>query len=100
MPTLASIDVGSNALRLAIAEVDNQQHITMLESVREPVRLGQDVFTNGTISEETMDQAVAAFEKFRHAIDLRGASWSRAVATSAVREALNREIFIDRLAGT
>ena len=99
MPTLASIDVGSNALRLAVAEVDNQQHITMLESLREPVRLGQDVFTNGIISEETMDQAVAAFEKFRRAIDLRGASWSKAVATSAVREALNREIFIDRLAG-
>jgi exopolyphosphatase/guanosine-5'-triphosphate,3'-diphosphate pyrophosphatase len=45
-----------------------------------------------------MDQAVAAFEKFRHAIELRGASWTKAVATSAVREALNREIFVDRLA--
>ena len=30
MPVLAAIDVGSNALRLAIAEVDSQQHITML----------------------------------------------------------------------
>ncbi len=98
MPVLASIDVGSNALRLAIGDVDSQQRITMLESLREPVRLGQDVFTNGSISEETMDQAVAAFEKFRHAIELRGASWTKAVATSAVREALNREIFIDRLA--
>ena len=98
MPILASIDVGSNALRLAIGDVDSQQHITMLESLREPVRLGQDVFTNGTISEETTDQAVVAFEKFRHAIDLRGATWSKAVATSAVREALNREIFVDRLA--
>ena len=98
MPVLASIDVGSNALRLAIGDVDSQQRITMLESLREPVRLGQDVFTNGSISEETMDQAVAAFEKFRHAIELRGASWTKAVATSAVREALNREIFVDRLA--
>lgn len=100
MPVLASIDVGSNALRLAIAEVDSQQHITMLESLRESVRLGQDVFTSGIISEETMDQAVAAFERFRHAIDLRGATWSKAVATSAVREALNRDIVIDRIAGT
>jgi exopolyphosphatase / guanosine-5'-triphosphate,3'-diphosphate pyrophosphatase len=98
MPILASIDVGSNALRLAIGDVDSQQHITIVESLREPVRLGQDVFTNGVISEATMDQAVAAFEKFRHAIDLRGASWSKAVATSAVREALNRDIFVDRLA--
>ncbi len=98
MPVLASIDVGSNALRLAIADVDSQQRITMVESLREPVRLGQDVFTNGSISEGTMDQAVAAFEKFRHAIELRGASWTKAVATSAVREALNRELFVDRLA--
>jgi exopolyphosphatase / guanosine-5'-triphosphate,3'-diphosphate pyrophosphatase len=99
MPILASIDVGSNALRLAIAEVDSQQHITMLESLREPVRLGQDVFTSGIISEEIMDQAVAAFERFRGAIDLRGASWSRAVATSAVREAMNKDIFLDRIQG-
>jgi len=99
MPVFAAIDVGSNALRLTIGDVDNQQRVTTLESLREPVRLGQDVFTNGVITEATMDQAVAAFEKFRHAIDLRGASWTKAVATSAVREALNREIFVDRLAG-
>jgi exopolyphosphatase/guanosine-5'-triphosphate,3'-diphosphate pyrophosphatase len=99
MPILAAIDVGSNALRLAIGDVDNQQHVTMLESLRESVRLGQDVFANGIISEATMDQAVAAFERFRQSIDLRGASWTKAVATSAVREALNREIFVDRLAG-
>ncbi len=99
MPVLAAIDVGSNALRLAIGDVDSQQHVTLLESLREPVRLGQDVFANGTISEEVTDQAVAAFQKFRRAIDLHGATWSKAVATSAVREALNREIFVDRLAG-
>jgi exopolyphosphatase / guanosine-5'-triphosphate,3'-diphosphate pyrophosphatase len=99
MPVFAAIDVGSNALRLTIGDVDNQQRVTTLESLREPVRLGQDVFTNGVITEPTMDLAVAAFEKFRHAIDLRGASWTKAVATSAVREALNREIFVDRLAG-
>jgi exopolyphosphatase/guanosine-5'-triphosphate,3'-diphosphate pyrophosphatase len=99
MPVLAAIDVGSNALRLTIGDVDNQQHVTALENFREPVRLGQDVFVNGVISEATMDQAVAAFEKFRRAIDLRGAGWTKAVATSAVREALNREIFVDRLAG-
>ena len=50
------------------------------------------------ISEETIDRAVEAFKKFREAIDQAGVRWTRAVATSATREALNRELFIDRIA--
>jgi exopolyphosphatase/guanosine-5'-triphosphate,3'-diphosphate pyrophosphatase len=99
MPVLAAIDVGSNALRLAIGDVDRDQRITIVENLREPVRLGRDVFTSGMIPEETMDQAVSAFQRFRAAIDARGAMLTRAVATSATREALNRDIFIDRISG-
>jgi exopolyphosphatase/guanosine-5'-triphosphate,3'-diphosphate pyrophosphatase len=98
MPVLAAIDVGSNALRLAIGEVDANRKYTPIESLRESVRLGQDVFTRGSISEETIEAAVAAFEKFRTAIGFRGAVRTRAVATSATREAANRELFVDRIA--
>ena len=99
MPIFAAIDVGSNAIRLAIGEVDADRRYVPVENLREPVRLGQDVFTRGNIAEETLDAAVAAFEKFRIAISYRGAGRTRAVATSAAREALNRELFIDRIAG-
>jgi exopolyphosphatase/guanosine-5'-triphosphate,3'-diphosphate pyrophosphatase len=100
MPTLAAIDVGSNAIRLIIGDVDGERKINVVESLRDPVRLGQDVFTKGSISEETIDRAAEAFGKFREAIDTKGAKWTKAVATSAAREALNREIFIDRIAQT
>jgi len=98
MPTLAAIDVGSNALRLAIASVDGEQQISVLEIRREPVRLGHDVFNRGVITEETIDRAVDAFSRFRETIDRHGATWVRAVATSATREAMNKDIFLDRVA--
>jgi len=97
MPTLAAIDVGSNAFRLLIGEVDANKQLTILESVREPVRLGQDVFTSRVIPEETIERAEEAFVRFKQLIDQHGAKWTRAVATSAAREASNSDIFADRV---
>jgi exopolyphosphatase/guanosine-5'-triphosphate,3'-diphosphate pyrophosphatase len=99
MPTIAAIDVGSNAIRLAIADVSGDRQITILNFLRESVRLGQDVFTSSMISEDSIDRSVEAFRKFKEAIDQSGARWTRAVATAATREALNRELFLDRIAG-
>lgn len=98
MPNLAAIDVGSNAIRLAISSVDGDRRLTSLENIREPVRLGQDVFSKGIISDETLEQSIEAFGRFKEAIDRNGVKWSRAVATSALREAMNRDMFIDRIA--
>jgi exopolyphosphatase/guanosine-5'-triphosphate,3'-diphosphate pyrophosphatase len=98
MPTIAAIDVGSNAIRLAIGSVDGHRRLGLLESLREPVRLGQDVFTQGLISEETTERAIEAFLKFRQLMDQHGVKHSRAVATSALREAFNRDLFIDQVA--
>ncbi len=97
MPILAAIDVGSNAMRLVIASVDADRTPAFLEVIREPVRLGEDVFTRGVMGEETIDTAVAAFERFRGALDRHGVRWTRAVATSAMREAMNRDILVDRI---
>lgn len=100
MPTLAAIDVGSNALRLVVGSVDGDRKLTILENLRESVRLGQDVFTQGSMTEETLSRAAEAFVRFRAAVDLHGVRWTKAVATSAVREALNRETFVRRMAET
>jgi exopolyphosphatase/guanosine-5'-triphosphate,3'-diphosphate pyrophosphatase len=97
MPVLAAIDVGSNAIRLVIGNVDGDQRLTILESLRDPVRLGKDVFAKGSLSEETIERAAEAFGRFRETIDKHGVKWSKAVATSATREALNRDFFIDRV---
>lgn len=98
MAILAAIDVGSNAMRLLIVSIDGDRRSTVLESVRDPVRLGQDVFAKGVISEETIDRATEAFGRFQELIGNHKAALTRAVATSAVREALNKDLFLDRIA--
>jgi exopolyphosphatase/guanosine-5'-triphosphate,3'-diphosphate pyrophosphatase len=98
MQKIAAIDAGSNALRLVVANLDDAWHVEPLETVRNPVRLGQDVFSNNIFQESTIQQAVDAFIQFRRIIDDFGVSRLRAVGTSAVREAPNSEILIDRIA--
>jgi len=89
MPVTAAIDIGSNALRLAIATHDTDGHYQVIHNSREAVRLGQDVFATGEISESTIGKVIDAFGKFREQIDRNGANYIKATATSAVREAGN-----------
>jgi exopolyphosphatase / guanosine-5'-triphosphate,3'-diphosphate pyrophosphatase len=97
MPVLAAIDVGSNAIRLVVASIDAGRVQTFLEVVREPVRLGEDVFSAGALGEGSIETAVDVFQRFRTTLDKYGVRWTRAVATSAMREALNRDILLDRI---
>lgn len=96
-PKLAAIDVGSNAIRMAVAELGENNRVILVKNFREAVRLGKDVFTEGHISERTIEKAVHAFERFRIQLDKLGVKHYRAVATSASREAQNRELFFDRV---
>jgi len=89
MPVISAIDIGSNALRLAIATLETDGHYQIVHNSREAVRLGQDVFASGEISGATLDKVLDAFGKFREQIDRNGVSAIKAAATSAVREAGN-----------
>src|SRR5262245_31379632 len=91
--TIAAIDVGSNAMRLAIARTDPAGRYEVVQSFREPVRLGHDVFDTGSITPATMKTASLAFRRFREQLNKHSVSRFRAVATSAVREADNGEGF-------
>src|SRR6267378_2673466 len=93
----AGMDVGSNAIRLAIAEFKSPTRYTILERMRVPVRLGESVFHTGRIAPETMDAALDAFRDFRRCMEENGVVVHRAVATSATREAKNRAAFLDRV---
>lgn len=97
MPTLCSIDVGSNAMRLAIGFMDHNRRLHVVEDLREPVRLGQDVFTKGYITKETTHRALEAFRRFKEVIDQNRVLKTRAVATSALRESKNRDVFIKKI---
>jgi exopolyphosphatase/guanosine-5'-triphosphate,3'-diphosphate pyrophosphatase len=93
---LGAIDAGSNAIRMVVAELAPDQ-LMRIEAERVPVRLGHDVFTRGDLDTDTVEQAVAAFVHFREVFDRHGVTIYRAVATSAVRSAANRELLVHRL---
>jgi exopolyphosphatase / guanosine-5'-triphosphate,3'-diphosphate pyrophosphatase len=97
MPTLAAIDIGSNALRLMIAGAERQGQLTMRTTTREPVRLGQDVFSSGVIGEANQQRLVAAMRRFAEEIDRANVRWTRAVATSAMREARNASTCVEQV---
>jgi exopolyphosphatase / guanosine-5'-triphosphate,3'-diphosphate pyrophosphatase len=90
------VDMGSNAIRFMVAEA-TPGACTTLESHRLPVRLGRDVFHTGQIPEATMADVVDAFRRFRATCDRLGARSVRAIATSAMRDARNRDLLIDRV---
>jgi len=95
--TVAAIDVGSNSLRMAIAEVLPDGRIEVIERLRRAVRLGQDTFRRGRLGGKSMRAAVAVLRDFRQMLRLYHVEHVRAVATSAVREAGNADTFLDRI---
>ncbi|HEU0029352.1 MAG TPA: Ppx/GppA phosphatase family protein [Kofleriaceae bacterium] len=93
---LGAIDAGSNAIRVVIAELGATE-LTRIEAERVAVRLGTGAFTRGELDPQVIDQAVAAFVHFRERFDANGVRIYRAVATSAVRGASNRDVLLHRL---
>ncbi len=94
---VGAIDVGANALRMVIAEVDREGRIEVLERLHRAVRLGQDTFRRGRLGGQSMRAAVQVLRDFRQLLDLYSVEKTRAVATSAVREASNADTFLDRV---
>jgi exopolyphosphatase/guanosine-5'-triphosphate,3'-diphosphate pyrophosphatase len=97
--TVAAIDVGANALRMVIAEVLPNGCTEILERLQRAVRLGQDTFRRGRLGAQSMRAAVAILRDYRQMLDLYKVAQVqvRAVATSAVREAGNADIFLNRV---
>ena len=94
---VAAIDVGSNAVRMVIAEVAPDGRIEILERLQRAVRMGQDTFRRGRLGGQVMRAAVAVFRDYKQLLDLYRVEWIRAVATTAVREAANADTFLDRV---
>lgn len=95
---LAAIDIGSNAVRLLIAEIfelKDGYHTQKVSFTRIPVRLGEDVFEYGAISHQKSVQLVKVMRAFWYLMDVHNIEFFRACATSAMREASNRKEIID-----
>ena len=94
---LAVLDLGASAIRLLIAEAPPGQPTRILEEATRGVLLGKDTFTHGRLGAPTIEATLKALEGFRRLMDTYGVVRYRAVATSAVREAANRDAFLDRV---
>jgi len=95
--TVAVIDIGSNVVRMVVAQVLPDGRIEHLEHTQRAVRLGQDTFVTGRLGQKTMNAAVAILRDYRRLLDTYGVKHLRAVATSSVREAGNADAFLDRV---
>ena len=94
MARVAAIDCGTNSIRLLIADVTETG---MREVIREMevVRLGEDVDTAKKFKVEAIERTLTAVAKYRDEMRRRGVERVRFCATSATRDASNRELFID-----
>jgi exopolyphosphatase/guanosine-5'-triphosphate,3'-diphosphate pyrophosphatase len=90
--TLAAIDIGSNAIRLLIYNVDtngSNADFKKAAFLRVPIRLGEDVFTKKCISVEKQEMMMNAMYAFSYSMKVYGVDRYRACATSAMRDASN-----------
>ena len=95
----AAIDIGSNAMRLLIANIVEQKgkptQFSKSSLVRVPIRLGQDAFTVGEISEENIERMVDAIKAYALLMKVHKVEKYMACATSAMREALNGDDVVE-----
>ena len=96
MPRFAAIDVGSNAMRLRVVEASGPSDVREVASERAAIRLGHDVFLTGRLTQSAIFEASEALKRFRDVMKASGVDAYRAVATSAVREAQNAELLVER----
>ena len=94
---VAVLDMGASAIRLLVAELPPGEPPRILEEASRAVLLGKDVFTGGRLGASTIEATLRALEGFRRIMDSYAVVRYRAVATSAVREAANRDTFVDRV---
>ncbi|MCC6156818.1 MAG: hypothetical protein IT350_02110 [Deltaproteobacteria bacterium] len=92
---IAAIDAGTNGIRIAIVEAKNPTDHYVLERDRVAVRLGHHVFTRRNFDPSTIAEAEKAFAHFRALFDRYNVQKYRAVATSAARNARNRNALVD-----
>src|SRR3954454_21727418 len=92
---LAAIDVGTNAVRMELARVLPDGSLETMHTERDPVRPGEGLFTTGVINAQVADRLLSTLRRYS-ALCRRYGARVRAVATSAVREARNRDEIVRR----
>ena len=94
MTRVAALDCGTNSLRLLIADIDADRLVDVVRRM-EIVRLGEGVDRTGRLSEAALERTFGVLDSYAEQIRDRDASRIRMVATSATRDASNRDAFVD-----
>ena len=96
---VAVMEIGSTGIRLLVAEIYPDGRWQTLDRAGKPITLGRDVFTTGQVSRESFLECISVIKNFREFLR----SWEisdadiRVIATTALRVAKNRDIFVDRV---
>ncbi len=94
---LAALDVGSNSIRLLVAEYDPAVGLSVIDEVKDQPRLAQGLATTGRLDDAAIERALQALARMREVCRRRGVRRIAAVATAAVREAENGGEFVRRV---
>ncbi|HKE76731.1 MAG TPA: Ppx/GppA phosphatase family protein [Acidimicrobiales bacterium] len=93
MTAIGSIDIGTNSTRVLAARPAGDGTLETLERVNTITRLGQDVGRTGRLADEAIERTLACLRGYREVLDRHGVERVRVAATSASRDAGNREEF-------
>jgi exopolyphosphatase / guanosine-5'-triphosphate,3'-diphosphate pyrophosphatase len=96
MERIASIDIGSNTLRLLIAEKSKSQLHPLFQD-REIVRLGRNFYPSRLLSFTSMENAIAVLKRFKITADREEVTELIAVGTGVLREAENTSVFLEQV---
>ena len=96
-PRIAAIDVGSNSVRLVVAEVLSSGGYRVLDEERENTRLAASLVATGELSDAAIEATITALRRFQSIATGYGVGRISAIATSAVRDAENGPEFCQRI---
>lgn len=95
MQKIGVIDIGSNSIRLVIVQISENSGFRIINEVKESVRLGKDMTPDGQLNAFRMQKAIQTLQFFKELCVASRVNQIIAVATEAVRKALNGQFFID-----
>jgi exopolyphosphatase/guanosine-5'-triphosphate,3'-diphosphate pyrophosphatase len=93
-PRLAAIDVGTNSIRLVVAEVESPATYRILDDERAQTRLGEGLYDTGRIGEDAFERSLAVLGTMKAIAEGNGVDELRVIGTSALREAENGDDFV------
>ncbi len=97
MEKIAIIDIGSNSARIVIAKILDGGYFLVVDELKEPVRLAQDMEIDGFLRPVRMSQTVKTLKTFRTLYESHKVDKVYAYATAAVRKAKNKKTFLEEV---